>query len=519
MRETRVVRNVKNMPTRTLINNPVRWEQLLRKKPEFFWWKRGKKAVISLWKEMAVKIPAYKHTMASQHPHRETVSATMSDFLRLAPVLTKENYLRRFSLDALCWNGSMTADPTIIAATSGSSGKPFYFPRTHEQDLQYAAVAEMYLRSNFSIHKKSTLYIVGWGMGVWIGGVFSYSALRILAERGSYRLSIITPGTSNQEILKAVVGLGGYYDQIIIGGYPPMIKDLIDEGIQKKISWKKYPVKFIFSAEGFTESFRSYIAEKTGLKNPLTDTLNHYGSVDLGTMAHETPIAILIRRLASHNPALNERLFGHPYNQPTLAQFIPELFYFEEHEGALLCSARSGIPLVRYDLLDWGGVHTFASIRKIFSAYGIDLDKEASRAGIAETIWQIPFVYVFERKDFTLKVSGANIYPQEIRRALESPPLRQMVTGKHTAEVYYDSHMNQLWRVHIELRHAVSPTAKASREAQQSIVDTLIRCNSEYANNVTSLGKVRMTPKVQWWPYKSAPYFDAPGKHKWVRKT
>lgn len=489
---------------------------MLREKPESFWLRRGEKAVLSLWNEMARNVPAYKKMLVSRHKKTAT---GLADFVRRAPVLTKENYLRRFPLASLCWHGTMATKPTIISATSGSSGEPFYFPRTREQDLQYAAVAEMYLRSNFAIHKKSTLYIVGWGMGVWIGGVFTYSALRTLAERGKYRLSIITPGTSNDEILKAVTRLGGQFDQIIIGGYPPMIKDLIDEGIRMHVSWKKYPIKFIFSAEGFTESFRSYIVDKAGLKNPLIDTLNHYGSVDLGTMAHETPAAILIRRLAANNPALNEQLFGHPHNQPTLAQYIPELFYFEEHEGVLLCSARSGIPLVRYDLLDWGGIHTFAKIREIFAAHAIDLEKEIRRAGIAPSLWHLPFVYVFERKDFTIKISGANIYPQEIKRALEIPAIQKMVTGKHTAEVYYDASMNQSWKVHIELQEGVTPAAKSASFVQQSIVDVLSECNSEFANNVASLGRERMSPRVQWWPYKSAPHFTASGKHKWVRKT
>jgi phenylacetate-coenzyme A ligase PaaK-like adenylate-forming protein len=48
------------------------------------------------------------------------------------------------------------------------------------------------------------------------------------------------------------------------------------------VDWKKYNLRFIFSAEGFSETFRDYVAEVAGLKNAYLDTLNHYGTVDQG---------------------------------------------------------------------------------------------------------------------------------------------------------------------------------------------------------------------------------------------
>lgn len=505
------------MKTIALINDPVRWAALLGTKSEGYWIKRGERMACALLADMARNVPAYKKHLADFHI-RLPKKPGMRDFLS-APIIGKDSYLRKYPLTDLCWMGSLTGMPRIVSATSGSTGDPFYFPRSQEQDLQYAAVAEMYLRSNFSIHTKSTLFIVGWGMGVWIGGVFSYAAIRIVAERGKYPLSIITPGTSSDEILKAVQKFAPLYDQIIIGGYPPMIKDLIDEGERRGMEWKKSHVKFIFSAEGFSEAFRTYVIKHAGLLHEYTDTLNHYGSVDLGTMAHETPLAILVRRLAVKNPVLNEALFGQKHNQPTLAQYIPELFYFEADSGNLLCTARSGIPLVRYDLMDTGGILTFKEMQKVFAAYGVNLDAEIKKAGIAATVWNIPFVYLFERRDFTVKIFGANIYPQEIRRALEAVRFRKVLTGKHTAEAYYDQQMNQSWNVHVELQKNSKSSVLLMREIQAQIISELTEHNSEFANNLKSMGERRMTPNVFCWPYGSPPHFSSSGKHKWVRKT
>ena len=64
-------------------------------------------------------------------------------------------------------------------------------------------------------------------MGAWIGGVFTYEAIRMVAENGKYPLTIYTPGIFKDEIFKAVENLSPKFDQTIIGGYPPFIKNLI----------------------------------------------------------------------------------------------------------------------------------------------------------------------------------------------------------------------------------------------------------------------------------------------------
>lgn len=472
---------------------------------------RGRKMAVKLYTAMNVRVPAYRRFLQKKGVRAQVGFTSL-------PLTDKDAYLRTYPLSDLCWDGDLASQQTIISATSGSTGEPFYFPRTAEQDLQYAAVAEMYLRTNFSVHKKTTLYIVGWGMGIWIGGVFSYAAVRIVAERGKYPISIITPGTNQDEILKAIEALGPLYDQVVIGGYPPMIKDLIDEGNNRGMVWKKYHVKFIFSAEGFSEAFRNYVIQHAGLPHVLTDTLNHYGTVDLGTMAHETPVSVLIRRIASDKPELNTALFGDPRRQPTLAQYIPELFYFEQQDGRIICSARGGLPLVRYDLKDTGGVKSFVQIRSICKKHGVDLSQEITRAHIETTIWNLPFVYVFERSDFTVKLSGANIFPEEVRRALEHKTVASFVTGKCTLEINVDTHMDQYLSVHVELKKSVRARSTLTRLVRDRIISELLLSNSEYAYLYKNLPAERTRPHVTLWPFADTRFFGAPGKHRWVRK-
>ncbi|MEK7499487.1 MAG: hypothetical protein AAB649_02680, partial [Patescibacteria group bacterium] len=338
----------------------------------------------------------------------------MKEF-KSVPTVDKDNYLRKYKREELCWDGKFASERWVVSTTSGSTGEPFYFPRTDLQDEYYALTAELYLRENFNIQDKKTLYIDAFAMGAWIGGLFTYEAIKRVADKG-YALSIITPGINKAEVINSVKKLGSDFDQVIIGCYPPIMKDIIDLGNEQGLDWSDYSLGIVFSAEGFSEQFRDYVAKHGKLGSIYTSTLNHYGTVDLGTMSHETPTTILVRRQAVKDRQLYLEIFGKTHKQPTLTQYVPEMFYFEEDEGRVICTSHSGIPLVRYDLKDNGGIITLKELDKIYKKQGNNLDDELNKANIEDTKWNLPMVYLYERSDFSVTFSGAQIYPEEVRR-------------------------------------------------------------------------------------------------------
>src|SRR6202034_2208750 len=113
-----------------------------------------------------------------------------------------DNYLRKYRREELCWDGQFSEGQWVISTTSGSTGEPFYFPRTNFQDEYYALTAELYLRENFQIHHHKTLYINAFAMGAWIGGLFTYEAIHRVAQRG-YALSVINPGIYKAEVINS----------------------------------------------------------------------------------------------------------------------------------------------------------------------------------------------------------------------------------------------------------------------------------------------------------------------------
>src|SRR3989338_732738 len=193
---------------------------------------------------------------------------TFKDF-KSVPSTSKENYLRQYPLEDLTWNGHLKKS-LVFASTSGSTGAPFYFPRNRTLDWQSSVYHQIFLENSRIDINKSTLVIVCFGMGVWIGGLITYQAFKSISDRG-YPLTIITPGVNKKEIFEALKHIGPKFDQIILCGYPPFMKDVVDEARSQGVRWQDHNLRIVFAAESFSEKFRQYITHKTGIKNIHSD--------------------------------------------------------------------------------------------------------------------------------------------------------------------------------------------------------------------------------------------------------
>ncbi len=480
-----------------------------------YWKKERETRLLNLFHAASTNVKAYRDFIkkARINPHKIT---TFKDFQTVLPV-NKDNYLRSYPWEKLCMPGSLTEQSLVLTSTSGSTGRPFYFPRNGLLDAQSSIYHQMFLRNSTIDPEKSTLILVCFGMGVWIGGVITYQAFKSISERG-YPMTILTPGVNKREIFEALKNIGPKYDQIIMCGYPPFMKDVVDEAKANGVRWSDYNVKMIFAAESFSERFRDYIMHKTGMKNPYRDTMNIYGSADLGTMAEETPISILIRRIALKHKNLYKKLFTEATRLPTLAQYIPQFINFECVDKNVYCSGDNVLPLVRYEIGDNGGVHDFKEVEAIFAEEGLNLREEAKKVGIEDTIAELPFVYVYERTDLSTKLYGGIIYPEYIKVGLQEPHLEQYITGKFTMFTKHDRKQDEYLEVNIELKEGVEASEELHQNVKKSIVHHLIEKSAEYKNNADLLpGKVE--PRIVFWSHGHPTHFQTGIKQKWVKKA
>jgi phenylacetate-CoA ligase len=404
----------------------------------------------------------------------------------------------------------------VFTATSGSTGQPFYFPRGQALDWQSSINHEMFLRTSGLSREKSTLVIVGFGMGVWIGGLITYRAFSLAASRG-WPVTILTTGANKKEILDAVKNIGTKFDQIILCGYPPFIKDVIDAGVEEGVKWWKCDIRIVFAAESFSEEFRDYMIRMIGKKDKYRTTMSVYGSADLGTMAEETPISILTRRNAISRSQIYKNIFGDVERLPTLAQFNPAFINFETPEGEVLCTADNTIPLIRYEIGDHGGTLSYDQIIDAFAREGSSLTKLAKAARLENTIAKLPFVYIYERSDFSTKLYGAIIYPEHIRVPLLAAGFRRMLTGKFKMATRHTKKHEEYLELNIELKPGVQMPRSLGHKIEQAVVAGLLKKNAEY-HYLHGLMPKRVVPKTIFREYGHPEHFRGGVKQKWVEK-
>ena len=468
---------------------------------------------LQLFHKAATEVPAYKGFLASKGVDPSAISDLAS--FQTVPITSKKDYLQTNSRLDLIWPEDQQGS-LWYCSTSGSTGEAYYFPRKDDIAARGSWFAEAFL--NYSSYGEgSTLIIVGFGMGVWIGGVITLRSFEIAAERMDKSVAFLPTGYNKAEIFKALRKLSPDYDQTILIGYPPFVKEVVDEAEGEGIDLSSLNMRLLFAAEAFTDTFRDYVCKKAGVANPYLDTLNIYGTADLGALAYETPISILIRKLAIEDPLLYQDIFGQIEKTPTLAQYHPDFIEFEEIDGELFLTSDGAIPLIRYAIGDHGGIFTFEHVKQIFHRYGIDLAEEARKYGIDNTVSQRPFVYVYERTDLSATLHGIIIYPEFIKEGLLQSEMVSNFTEKFTMSTKNDVHHNQYLEINLELQESVEPSATLEELARRSITSNLISKSSEFAEIAKSREADHLI-QIVLWTNGHPKYFAAGTKQKWVEK-
>jgi phenylacetate-CoA ligase len=105
-------------------------------------------------------------------------------------------------------------------------------------------------------------------------------------------------------------------------------------------------------------------------------------------------------------------------------QYNPLLHHVETNErGELLFTVTRHAtlsPKVRYNVHDEGGVMRDDELRRRLAAFDVRLEDLVPGE---RRLVRMPYLYVFGRKDSTISVMGANIYPGDIEAGIYADPL------------------------------------------------------------------------------------------------
>jgi phenylacetate-CoA ligase len=457
--------------------------------------------VLALFGEVARDVPAYGRFLAERGIDPRALDG-IEAFRRL-PATTKDNYYRRHPLPDLCRHGRLDACD-MVALSTGSTGEPAVWPRFVTHELESSARFEQILQA-FGAAERSTLGVICFALGNWVGGLYTLACCRHLAAKG-YRLTMVSPGNQPGEILRALRALDAHYEQRILFGYPPFLKDVVDFAQHSGFDWSHKPTRLVMAGEVFSEEWRAFMCARLGMTDVAGATASLYGTADGGVLANETPLSIRIRRALARRPEAAHALFGAP-RLPTLCQYDPWHRYFEVESGQLLFSSDGGAPLVRYNILDHGGVLTHAEMLAFLARERVELEPGPNGEAL-------PFVYVFGRSHFALSFYGANVYPENVSVGLEQPALATLSTGKFVLEVKHDEQQNaRLWLT-VELARDAQPSPQASLDIAASVRRHLERQNSEFASYVPD---AQRTPRVELRAFGDPEYFPAGVKHRYTR--
>ena len=394
--------------------------------------------------------------------------------------------------------------------SSGSTGEPTVWPRSLTDELGVAARFEQVFSDSFAAGERSTLAVVCFPLGTWVGGLYTLACTRHLAAKG-YPITVVAPGNNKAEILRVIPELAAHVDQTVLLGYPPFLKDVIDTGIAAGVDWPRYAVKLVLAGEVFSEEWRDLVGRRAGMSDVYYDSASLYGTADAGVLGNETPLSVCIRRFLAARPHIAEELFGGS-RLPSLVQYDPGSRFFETHHGTLLFSGDNGVPLIRYHIADEGGLVGYDEMLAFCARRGFD--PVAELGADARGIHPLPFVYVFGRSLFTVSYFGANVYPENVTVGLERPEVSGWVTGKFVLEVVNDPDGNRRLQVTVELAPGEVGEPGRGRAAAESIRDELLRLNSEFAHYVPTEYQL---PHMALLPAGDPENFPLGVKHRYTR--
>ena len=365
---------------------------------------------------------------------------SIGDFERL-PLTSKKDYIDRYALDELCLDGKLDRAYTI-ERSSGHSGGSYYWLRLPEEDELFPSYLEHAFVQFYGMDKKSTLVLITLTLGTWTSGEKMAQALREVAATGKYALTVMAPGTNLEEILEITGDLGPLYDQMVIVGYPPFVKTVLDEGVRRGIDWPSIGVKIGLGGEGYSEPWREHVASMIGIDSrvDLLAVSGGYGAADIGmTVGREYPVTVMIRKMCTDNPDSGASALPGQPRQPRHASEPAAV-----QPGQLLHRVgrpRAGVqrahrhPAGPLQHRDAGGVITFDKMMDVLKSHGHDPVAELKTIGYgAEQVWKMPFFYVYGRSDGTVSIVGANVFPENVQSVLADARDSDVVTFKLKVE-------------------------------------------------------------------------------------
>jgi phenylacetate-CoA ligase len=473
------------------------------KVPTEVWLKLGEQKALENFHLVSRAVPAYRDFLAKNKVNPEKIR-TIEDFKQL-PLTTKENYFKKYPLNMLVMGGDLS-NATAIHSSSGSTGKPLYWPKSVTSDINSYKGVELIYTYYFDIDKINTLLINSFSMGPWPAGEIVHTSAKMIGDKG-LKLSVVSPGLQTDLFFTFFEDLANKFEQVIIAGYPSFLRNLVDEGLTKKINFKKHNIKIITGGEKYSENWRNFMTKNLGLKKPYKSIASVLGSAETGVTSISTPFTDYFRIFLHGNKSLTKKFFDR-VDLPSITQFIPPARHIEIVDDDIVLTTMGFIPLIRYDTKDYGQI---LAPKEVISSTPASFLKEFSSLKESYGIPNLPILSISGRSDGVITFYALNIYLEQIAYILDLPKSKKHLSGRCIVKKLETAKSEPVLKLILELKPGARSSNRLKTEYREFIANELAKINQEYSH-LLKIYQKKAKPIIELKEYQSAEVSVESGK-------
>lgn len=426
----------------------------------------------------ADRCPAYRDFLKA-----ENYQASDRWNLSRVPVMTKENYVKKYGIEQRCYDGRIPATGVVIDESSGSSGVPNNWVRSADEREDVKRILQ--LNYQLIYRDEGCLLLNCFALGPWATGM---NVSMSLVDVGI--LKSIGP---DQKKLENTLELFGPAYRYLVFGYPPFIKQFVDS---TRLNLERYNLDLIVGGEGISEGLRSHLLKY------FRTVISSYGASDLEiNIGVETELTIGLRRLCANDRRLCEQVFGRE-TAPMVFQYNALDYIIETNDaGELLFTIgrqTSAAPKIRYNLRDLGGTMTHQHLTTLLAKHGVKIENLAARQS------RFPLLYVFGRGDLTVPFYGAKVYPADVEDTISAHAVLVHQINSFQLVSYEDEQINRRLKIHLETVNDFSGQLASPEELREIFFAGLCECNQDF-REVTKMFDPRVI-EIEVHAYETGPF-------------
>lgn len=452
---------------------------------------------MNFYRKVVNSVPAYQKEVEN---HKLINVIDEIKALAQLPILTKSNYLLKYSHEELSWPDQNDKIHFIGSSSGFSKSGIVYWTKRPEDELDYMEAIEKMLRENYQIDHKKTLIFCCMALGLWIGGMMITSTLRVLAMKGRNNITVVTPGLNLKEAVDIYEKFHDKYEQTLWITNPSNISIITALINKKKINYKPGSNFFPVVGEYYSETFREKVAKDYGHSTDSPFVVwTGYGSADTGDIAVETEATIRFRKYFYINPELNKCLFRS--NETPIILELSDKVFVEIIEDQIVVTKDQLIPLVRYNTGDCGGF-----LEKEFTVNCFNIPDEISK-DLPERM-----LYVFGRATDNIIFYGTNLNLLSINNHFLSLPEEFKYSGLFQVK---EMLIDELTHFHFTIYSEDYNNSLLSKMYYNELIQFLKSSSSEFETKFINLSSSVDKPLITL-QLEDATQIDVKVKHKFL---